>query len=192
MNTVRAIYTFVLDVAETIVIAMAMFVVVYLFAFQPHQIKGDSMLPDFVDGEYLMTNKLVYYFREPQRGDVIVFKFPMNHQFDYIKRIIGLPGEELMLKDNHVVVFNDKYPDGLPLQENYLERGATTTGRAFLSENRRVRVPDDEYFVMGDNRERSSDSREWGFVPEDNIIGKSWIRYWPTSAMAFIPEQEYE
>jgi len=192
MQSLKAIYNFILDVTETIVIALAMFVVVYLFAFQPHQVKGDSMLPDFIDGEYLLTNKITYRLGEPQRGDVVVFKFPMAPQFDYIKRIIGLPGEEVMIKDNHVVIFNQQHPQGLALNEPYLDPGVHITGRTFSPEGKKIKIPEGEYYVMGDNRERSSDSREWGFVPKENIVGKSWIRYWPTSALAFIPEQEYE
>ncbi|MDP2873743.1 MAG: signal peptidase I [bacterium] len=192
MGVLRSAYNFVLDITETIVIALAIFVVIYLFAVQPHEVKGDSMLPNFVSGEYLLTNKITYRFHEPQRGDVIVFKFPLAQQFDYIKRIIALPNDEIMLQDNQVTIYNSQHPNGLALKELYLKPGTIVSGRSFLPEGKRLKIPEGEYFVMGDNRERSSDSREWGFVPRELIIGRSWVRYWPTQALAFIPSQTYE
>ena len=97
MKLLKAVGLFVLDFIETIVIALSVFIIVYIFLFQPHQVKGNSMLPNFYDSEYLLTNKINYRFNDPKRGDVIVFKAPQNENYDYIKRIIGLPNDKVSI-----------------------------------------------------------------------------------------------
>lgn len=100
IDFIKHIGSFFLDTIETIVIALAIFVVIYLFLVQPHQVKGSSMYPNFIDGEYILTDKISSHFRDYQRGDVIVFKDPKDHEIDFIKRIIGLPGETLKVEKN--------------------------------------------------------------------------------------------
>lgn len=182
---------FLLDFLETIVLSFAIFVVVYVFIAQPHKVKGDSMLPNFHTGEYLLTDKVSYRFRNPGRGDVVIFRYPLAPQFDYIKRIIALPQDELEIRDGRVTVFNREHPEGFVLNEPYLRPGTMTSGRTNLPEGTRVKIPEKHYVVMGDNRSQSSDSREWGFIPTENIIGKVWLRYWPPSVLALIPGQSY-
>lgn len=181
----RKIGSFFLDLIETVVIALAVFVIIYLFLFQPHQVRGSSMLPNFHDGEYLLTDKISYRLGEPQRGDVVVFKAPSNQQFDYIKRIVGLPGEKIKIEDGKFLI-NDQI-----LQEDYLPGGLLTFSGAFLASEESVFLAEDQYFVLGDNRSSSSDSRDWGLVPRANIIGKTWLRYWPPQSLAVFKKEDY-
>jgi len=168
-----------LDVIETIVIALAIFVIVYLFLFQPHQVRGNSMFPNFHDGDYILTDKISYHLTNPKRNDVIIFTAPRNEDYDYIKRIIALPGETIRLEEKRIFVNNDT------LEQSYLT-DKTTFGGRFLEIGKETIIPQDNYFVLGDNRNHSSDSRDWGLVPKDNIIGKAWFRYWPLNNMGLI------
>lgn len=145
----------------------------YIFIAQPHEIKGSSMNPNFVDNEYVITDKISFRFKEPERGDVIVFKLPINQDIDYINRIIGLPGESIKIANGKV------YINEQSLNEPYLEKTTESIKESFIEEGKNINIPKDYYFVMGDNRPHSSDSREWGFVPKSNIIGKVIFCYWP-------------
>lgn len=182
---IKKIGALFLDIIETVVFALAIFVIVYLFLLQPHQVRGNSMYPNFYNNEYLLTNKISYRLGEPERGDVIVFKAPKNQEYDYIKRIIGLPGEEIEIKNGKVYV-NDK-----PLKEFYLPEDYKTSGGGFWREGQEMLVSEGEYLVLGDNRSHSSDSREWGTVPRVNIIGKAWLRYWPFNKLGLIEKVKY-
>ena len=179
---VKRVLKFVLDIFQTIVIALAIFVILYQFIAQPHRVQGASMEPNFQNAEYILTEKVGYYFHEPRRGDVIVFKFPKNKELDYIKRVIALPGETVTLRGGAVVV------NGRRLEEPYLTPGTFTAGHTTLKEGAAFAVPPDSYVVMGDNRERSSDSREWGTVPKEDIIGRAFFRYWPPSEVGFVKD----
>lgn len=182
----RKIGAFFVDIIETIVIALAIFVVVYLFFFQPHQVRGASMEPNFYDGEYILTDKISYRFKQPQRGDVIVFKSPKNPDVDYIKRIIGLPGESITITNGHIGI-NQYQLDEI----SYLPSDVKVNPGSFTTEDKSFKIPPNEYFVMGDNRPRSSDSREWGTVSKNDIIGKSLLCYWPINCIGFIPKVIY-
>jgi signal peptidase I len=173
MEPIKKLSSFFLDLLQTVVFAISIFLFVYLLLFQPHKIKGESMFPTYLDGEFLLTDKISYRFNPPARGDVIVFKAPVNEEDDYIKRIIGLPGDKVSIKNGRVYI-NDKI-----LEEPYLPENLRTEGGFFLQNNKEVVVPEDNFFVLGDNRTYSSDSRAWGFVPKQNIIGKAWFVYWP-------------
>ena len=177
----KAILAFFVDFIETAVVALSLFVIMYIFLFQPHQVKGESMYPNFHDKDYLLTNKLTYRFKEPHRGDVIVFKAPQNNNYDYIKRIIGLPGETVKIEDG-IIYIND-----LPLNESaYLDKDLETLSGLFLTEGKSYTIPESEYLVMGDNRNHSSDSKDWGTVPKENIIGLAWFRYWPVNSLGLL------
>lgn len=167
------------------VIALAMFVIMYLFLFQPHQVRGNSMYPNFHDGEYLLTDKISYRLGSPKKGEVIIFRAPRNEEYDYIKRIIGLPGDVISVKNGKVYINNSL------LVESYLPEDYQTFGGNFAGENQVVIIPENQYFAMGDNRSHSSDSRDWGPVPKENIIGKAWLRYWPVNRLGLIPRPEY-
>ncbi|BCX14836.1 MAG: signal peptidase I [Patescibacteria group bacterium] len=185
MENVKKLASFFSDLIQTIVFSISIFLFIYLLLFQPHKIKGDSMQPNFPDGEFLLTDKISYRFHPPQRGDVIVFKAPVNEEDDYIKRIIGLPGDTVSIKDGFV------YINGQKLEETYLPAGLYTNGGIFLPNNKEVVVPDNYFFVMGDNRSYSSDSRAWGFVSKKNIIGKAWLVYWPPQKAGIVPKVNY-
>lgn len=181
MDILRKIYFFFLDTMQTILIAASIFLVIYIFLFRPFQVSGESMFPTFKNREYILTNLITLRFHDPQQGDVIVFKAPTNEEKDFIKRVIGMPGDSVLLKEGFV------YVNGKKLDESaYLDASVRTYGGSFLNEDQSVVVPQGHYFVMGDNRPFSSDSREWGFVPRDSIIGKSFYVYWPINTMRIV------
>ncbi len=185
MSFLQKIGAFFLDTLETVVVALAVFVICYLFIFQIHAISGASMEPNFHNSERIMTDKVSYRFSLPQRGDVIIFRAPKEREKDYVKRIIGLPGEKVKIVDNNV------YVNDLPFKEAYLENPNITSPGAFLPPNQDFVVPNGEYFVMGDNRSHSSDSREWGTVVRGDIIGKVLLRIWPPTEFGLTPEVQY-
>lgn len=181
----KRLTNFFIEIAEVTVFAVAIFLFVYLLILQPHKIKGASMEPNFPDGEYLLSDKVTYRFKEPKRGDVIVFKAPRTPDEEFIKRIIGLPGETLYVNGGKIFI------NGNELDENYLDEDIYSQSGPFLQEGRRVTVPKDNYLVFGDNRNHSSDSRAWGFVPKDNITGKAWVVYWPIDNVGAIENPNY-
>ncbi len=182
---------FLLDILETFIIAIGLFIIIYNFLVQPNSVLGSSMEPNFHDGEYILTDKISYRVTEPKRGDVVVFKYPKDESLDYIKRIIGLPGERIMIENNHITIFNDENPAGFTLDEDYLPDTIKTEGGSILPEGQETVIPYDNYFVMGDNRGRSSDSRSWGTVPEKDLIGKVIIRYWPANKFGLFEKVQY-
>jgi len=169
-----------LDLVETFVIAAAVFLVIYLFLFRPFQVNGMSMYPTYNPGEFVLINIIALRISPIERGEVIVFKSPPDQKRDFIKRVIGLPGDTIRLRDGRVYV-NEKL-----LNESYLPSDQMTYPAAFLKEEESIVVPVDSYFVMGDNRLRSSDSREWGFVPKSLIIGKAFFVYWPPNKLRLV------
>lgn len=173
-------FEFVMDILETVVFIGSLFIVIYLFIMQPNQVKGASMEPSFDSGDYIFTSKITYKFRNPERGDVIVFKSPKNPDIEYIKRIIGLPGDKVMIKDSEV------YVNGHHLEENYISAKTNLWEGGFSKNGEMTVVPEGEIFVMGDNRPRSSDSREFGPVPISSIIGQVFYRYFPSTKMGTI------
>ena len=168
------------EMVEVFVVSASIFVVVYLFLMQPHQVKGSSMSPTFRDGEYLLTDKVTYRTRLPMYGDVIIFKAPINENFDFIKRVIAIPGDRVMIRGTKV------YVNGNPLSEVYLPPEYTTSAGQFLREGAEYTVPEGSVFALGDNRDHSSDSRDWGPVPYQNIIGRAFFRYWPSNKVGII------
>ena len=155
------------EVAETLAIALVSLFIIYTFIAQPFIVQGDSMEPNFSDGDYILIDEITYRFREPQRGEVIVFMNPRNESEFYIKRVIGLPGEEVIVSGDVVKI------NGEPLSEEYLPVNYTVTGERVFD------LSDDEYFVMGDNRPQSFDSRSWGALKRNEIIGTVRLRFWP-------------
>jgi len=144
------------------------------------------MDPTFHDKELLITNKIQYKLKNPVRGDVVIFKSPRNKEIDYIKRIIGLPGDTVRLQNS---IF---YINGQKLDESsYLAPTVITSAGSFLSEGETITVPEGEYFVVGDNRPHSSDSREFGPIALNDFIGKALFRYWPISEFWIIPPINY-
>lgn len=181
----RAIGSFFLDIIETVVIALSVFLIIYLFFMQPHQVNGQSMVPTFEDKEYLLTDKISFKIRPPERGEMVVFHAPGNAgcppggSCDFIKRIIGIPGDTIEVKDGQVYVNNSR------IDEGYLSENTITQAGAY-TRNKVVRLGPDEYFVMGDNRDHSSDSRAWGPVTIDSLVGRVFFRYWPVNKAGLI------
>lgn len=173
------------DFLQSIALGGAFFVVFYLFVIQPHQVKGSSMFPTFKDKEYILTDKISYKFRDPQRGEVIILESPKNADIDYIKRIIGLPGERIRISQGRVYL-NDKL-----FSESYLHVETPVFPGGFIREDEEITIPSDNYFVMGDNRPGSSDSREFGFVPTSHIIGHVIFRYFPLDRIGTIPTPQH-
>jgi signal peptidase I len=161
-------YRLIREIIETITLTLLMFLVIR-FAVQNFRVDGMSMEPTLHNGEYILVNKAAYIFHAPQRGDVIVFEYPGNLQVDYIKRIIAIPGDTISVVGNRVTV------DGVTLNEPYINPDDISNPFPSVHE---VVSPGD-YFVMGDNRGNSSDSRQWGFVPQSNIIGEATFVYYP-------------
>ena len=131
------------------------------------------MLPTLHEGEYLIINKLIYYLEEPERGDIIVLHFPNDRSRDFIKRIIGLPGDTVEIRNGEVRV------NGYLLNEPYIS--------APPNNNKTWQIPEDQFFVVGDNRPNSSDSRSWSYLPREDIIGRAWVVYWPPQDWQLVP-----
>lgn len=187
--TVGAVAMFVVEIVQIVVIALAIILPVRYFLIQPFVVKGASMEPNFYDSEYLIVDELSHRFRTPERGEVVVFHPPKNTMQYYIKRVIGLPGETVEVKDGKVTIYNDEHPNGIVLDESY-------TGEFTDGELRRE-IPDGQYFLMGDNRTASLDSRVFGPVPLEgsettgDIIGRVWIRGFPLDRMATFALPDY-
>lgn len=180
MEKIREGIDFVMDILETVVFMGSIFVVMYLFIIQPQQVKGASMNYSFADGDYILTNKIAYKFDTPQRGDVVVFKSPRNPDVDYIKRIIGLPGDRVMIQNKQIFI------NGNLLEESYIADKTPLFTNGYMEDGIEITVPSDHLFVMGDNRPHSSDSRDFGPIPIADIIGKVAFRYFPFTASGFI------
>lgn len=162
-----------IEFIEFIAIIGAVFVVLRFFVAEPHKVSGRSMVPNFQDGDYIITNKISARTSEFKRGEVVILQNPRNTDQVFIKRVIGLPGERISLLNGAVLI------NGQPITETYLPRGTKTPGESFLSDGEEVVIPEGQFFVIGDNRTGSSDSREWGPVSAKLIIGTAFLRYWP-------------
>lgn len=193
---------FILDFIQSIVLSLAVFVLLYLFVVQPNQVQGSSMYPNFLDKEFLLTEKISYQFGTPKRGDVVIFKAPPSEpcsadDCEYIKRVIGLPGDKVMVKGGEV------YLNGKLLDQSFLPKvksglipsGDTTTAEGwvtsspgtFSQEGVEETVPEGQYLCFGDNREHSRDGREFGPIKKDLIVGRAFLKYWPISSVGLIP-----
>lgn len=185
MDVIKRAITAFFDFLQGIVVIMAIMVMIYLFVMSPQEINGASMEPNFHNGEYILTNKIEYKLTDPKRGDVVIFKSPRNKDIDYIKRVIGLPGDVVALKNNTI------YVNGKRLDERYLAPDVYIFGGSYLREGSEVVIPDGKYFVMGDNRPHSSDSREFGPIAKEDFIGKAIFRYWPFDKTGLIQQPSY-
>lgn len=168
--------THLIDFIQTLVVCGALFVLIYLFIAQPHRVSGRSMVPNFQDGDLILTDKISYRFGEPKRGDVIVLKYPKAESQEFIKRIIALPGDTIQLKNGFVYINDER------LEESYIPPQTETDGAGYIREGEIVKVENNQYFVFGDNRTNSSDSRQWGPITRGEIVGKTFFRYWPLNA----------
>ena len=180
----RRLGAFFLDIGEVLVFAIGIFFFVYLLIMRTHKISGVSMSPNYPDSEYLLTEKVSYYKNSPKRGDVVVFTPPVSTD-DYIKRIIGLPGENVSIKDGKIYINSEL------LKEDYLVNDVYTQSGSFLQEGQSYKVADGEFFVMGDNRAHSYDSRSFGPIKKKVISGKAWVIYWPVGLAGAVSSPNY-
>ncbi len=160
---------------KVVAISFAIIIPVRYFLIQPFYVKGMSMESNFHDHEYLIIDEISYRFRPIERGEVVVFRYPLNPQEYFIKRIIALPGEGVQVKDSKVIVYNEENPGGLVLPESYLDENMPT----FSNSDDKLTLGEDEYFVLGDNRTASKDSRSFGAVNKSFITGRVFLRGWP-------------
>ena len=169
---------FFTELFKFILIAAAIVFPIRLFVAQPFIVSGASMDPTFRNGQYLIVDELSYRLQEPDRGDVIIFRYPKNPKEFFIKRIIGLPGETVSINGNAITI--TKAGKTVSLSEPYVTNHGNGSARSY-------QLKADEYFVMGDNRPESSDSRVWGTLPRDNIVGKAFMRLLPLNSIGFFP-----
>lgn len=171
----------IFDLIKFTLVILAIVIPIRAFIAQPFIVNGESMVPTFENGDYLIIDEISYRGSEPERGDVIVFRFPTDQKRFLIKRVIGLPGEEVIITGNKITVTKN---DGeiVQLYEDYLNGEFSSYGTWELREN--------EYFVLGDNRQKSSDSRQWGIVTRDLIVGKTLLRLFPLSGLKWRPGTE--
>lgn len=177
----------ILEFVQSIVLALSVFIILYLFVAQPNEVKGTSMMPNFLDKEYLLTDKLSYQLGTPQRGDVVVFKAPSSEpcsvdECEYIKRVIGLPGDRVMVKDGQV------YLNGKLLNQTWLPIDFVSEPGSFNEEGVEMTVPQGMYLCFGDNRSHSRDGREFGPIKKELIVGRAFFKYWPLASMGFVPK----
>lgn len=170
----------IIEILKYVSLALIIVIPVRLFVAQPFIVSGESMYPTFHNSDYLIIDELTYQFRAPERGEVVVFRYPNDPSRFFIKRVIGLPGETIVLKGATLTIKNAEHPDGFVLKEPYV------SARPLLG-NKTIVLPDDQYFVMGDNRPASSDSRIWGPLPEDLIVGRALLRLLPVGDIAAVP-----
>lgn len=174
-----------LEFIKVAVLAGITIALVRYYLFKPFYVKGASMEPNFLDHEYLIIDELSYRLHEPKRGEVIVFRYPNNPKEYFLKRIIGLPGERVKVSEGVVTIYNDAHPEGLSIKEEYIPSDIVTEGEKIMSLNK------NQYFVMGDNRPNSFDSRRFGPVDENLIVGRTWLRGWPLNRIQIFDTPNY-
>lgn len=168
------------EIIQFTLIAVLIVVPFRLFVAQPFVVNGESMFPTFDDGDYLIVDQLTYHFKTPERGSVVVFRYPYEPNKFFIKRIIGLPGETVRIEDGTVTIFSNAHPQGLTLNDEYITENLTED----LPE---TTLGEEEYFVMGDNRAHSSDSRSWGALGEEYIVGRPFVQLLPITSIDIFP-----
>ncbi len=182
-----AFMVFVLEIVQIVIISAAIILPIRYFLIQPFYVKGASMEPNFYDREYLIIDELSYRFNDPVRGDIAVFRYKNDPSEFFIKRVIGLPSETVEIVNGKVKIYNKEHVNGILLDEDYLTDVYTPLGKY-----NKVTLAEDEYFVLGDNREASLDSRMFGTVQRSDIVGRVWVRGLPLSRIGVFETPEYE
>lgn len=182
----KGFLSFILDVVKIVVVALLIVLPIRYFLFQPFLVSGSSMEPNFHNGDYLIIDEISYRFHSPRRGEVIVFYYPLDStgREKFIKRIIALPGETLTVHDNKINIKERNGEEKVLNESSYLKVSPRLNDFSLT-------LGSNQYFVMGDNRNLSFDSRNWGPVPKKDIIGRVWLRLWPSSQVGFIPLPAY-
>lgn len=174
---------FFLELIKVAVLAGVTIFMVRYFLFKPFYVKGQSMEPTFFEKEYLIIDEISYRLREPERGEVVVLRAPIDRKEYYLKRIVGMPGDRVRISDGHVIIYNNDHPEGTLIEESYLNE--PTPGSVTMT------LGPDQYFVLGDNRDASFDSRRFGPVLRKDIIGRTWFRGWPFQRVTTFGAPEY-
>ncbi|MFA6355205.1 MAG: signal peptidase I [Candidatus Paceibacterota bacterium] len=168
------------DLLKFAIMALIIVIPIRMWIAQPFVVSGESMYPTFHDGEYLIVDEISYITGNEQRGDVAIFKYPDDTKRFFIKRIIGLPNEKIIVREDSVTIINNEYPEGFTMAEPYInEKVFRPTGEYTTKDN--------EFFVMGDNRNRSLDSRSWGVLPKKLMIGRAFLRLLPLKSISYLP-----
>ena len=181
-KTIREAGEFVFELAKVVLISLAIILPIRYYLVQPFYVKGASMEPTFLDREYLLIDEISYRFAPPARGDVVVFRYPKDPSQFFIKRVVGLPGDNVQVKNGTITVKDSVHPTGITLDETYLPANLKTSGDLDIT------VPEGSYFLLGDNRPASLDSRIFGTVSSSYLIGRVWLRAWPFSRWTVFPE----
>jgi signal peptidase I len=176
--------SFFAEMVRFALITLAIVLPIRLFIAEPFIVSGASMEPTFNTGDYLIIDQLSYRFEEPKRGEVIIFRYPKDPNKYFIKRIIGLPGETVVLDGNTITIKNKLNPEGFQLDQSYISYAS--------NESLTHKLGKDQYFVMGDNRPASSDSRVWGPLPTENIVGRAFVRLFPPSVISLLPGDHHQ
>jgi len=182
-------FSYLGELVKIAIIALVIILPVRYFLIQPFYVKGASMEPTFLDHQYLIIDEISYRLNPIQRGDVIVFRYPLDPQEYFIKRVIGLPGEKVEIKNGKVYIYNLQNPDGMALDESYLPEGLETFN---YSSQGQIELGAGQYFVLGDNRGSSKDSRVFGPVNKSFIIGRVAFRGWPLDKIGLIKTSSYQ
>ncbi|MBU0540750.1 signal peptidase I [Patescibacteria group bacterium] len=176
----------IFELIQVAAISLAIIIPVRYFLIQPFYVKGASMEPNFFDHEYLIIDEISYRFSEPERGDIVVFRYPRDPSQFFIKRIIAMPEETVEIAGGQIKIFNADNPNGFVLPENeYLDQVFTATTRS-------VTLKADEYFVLGDNRIQSLDSRYFGPINRYDVVGRVWLRGWPLDRWKVFKQPAYQ
>ncbi len=183
ISSFKAVWAFIWDLVKILAVALAIIIPFRLFVAEPFVVSGNSMLPNFHGRDYLIIDRISYHIGLPRRGDVIVLRPPKSSAEFYIKRLIALPGETIRLSQGRVFISNQEHPSGFELQESYAPANAPTLGA--LRAGSAQTLGSNEYFVLGDNRTGSNDSRNWGALPRENIIGKVWLAVYSQGRLKF-------
>jgi signal peptidase I len=187
MSTAKRVAYFVWDLVKVICISLAIIIPIRYFLIQPFYVKGASMEPSFYDHEYLIIDEISYRFGEPERGDIVVFRYPKDPTQFFIKRIVGVPGETVEVRDGFVFIYTEEGEKKYLLNESdYLAMGTVTTG------DKMWELEPGEYYVLGDNRSHSLDSRGFGPVDGELIVGKVWLRGWPLNRITVFEDTTYD
>lgn len=185
ISPLKSVGLFVFELFKVGILAALTIGLIRYFLFKPFYVKGASMEPNFYDHEYLIVDELSFRLRAPERGEVVVFKYPEQPSEYFLKRIIGLPGERVKVSGGHVIIYNKEHPDGVEISESYLPADLDTAGENTYT------VGSDQYFVLGDNRPNSFDSRRFGPIDKKYVVGRAWLRGWPFSRVKRFTVPDY-
>lgn len=177
---------FVGEMIKVGLLALVIILPVRYFLIKPFYVNGVSMEPSYYNHEYLIIDEISYRFNSPRRGEVVVFHYPGDESQYFIKRVVGLPGERVVVAEGRVTIYNQANPPGLGLDEPYLLVGTQTLGQADVS------LGPDDFFVLGDNRAASLDSRRFGAVKRSEIVGRTWLRGWPLDRVGVLQEYKFD